>query len=271
VIVLQLLDGSCFYARGEDGSRTLPTKAADEKFHIVGDMVVCPGEVQLEHLNGLKPIFDVIDKRPCLLVMPMPRYVIEGCCGDNTHISNRSDRHFREDMTLQLEGLKNTVKHYLFTTGRRSYRIIDTLAIIRGMPNEDIWFCDPVHPISSIYNKIAGSVQTVAADLTAKKTEQNKRRSSRGGRGNSRGRWSDGGHGGYRGRGGYTIREETSQRGWRGGHSRGQPWSYPKRRRTDYDDEDQYQQSRQRDRYYSYDEYVPAGRSMVRDHDNHRH
>jgi hypothetical protein len=129
VIVLQLLDGSCFYARGEDGSRTLPTKAADGKFHIVGDMVVCPGEVQLEHLNGLKPIFDVIDKRPCLMVMPMPRYVIEGCCGDNTHISNRSDRHFREDMTLQLEGLKNTLKHYLFTTGRRSYHIIDTLAI----------------------------------------------------------------------------------------------------------------------------------------------
>jgi hypothetical protein len=43
VIVLQLLDGSCFYARGEDGSRTLPVKAADGKFHIVGDMVVCPG------------------------------------------------------------------------------------------------------------------------------------------------------------------------------------------------------------------------------------
>jgi hypothetical protein len=51
--------------------------------------------------------------------------------GDNTHISNRTDRHFREDMTLQLEGLKNTVNHYLFTIGWRSYRIIDTLAIIR--------------------------------------------------------------------------------------------------------------------------------------------
>jgi hypothetical protein len=79
VIVLQLLDGSCFYARGEDGSRTLLAKAADGKFHIVGDMVVCTGEVQLEHL--LKPIFDAIDKRPCLMVMPMPRYVIDGCCG----------------------------------------------------------------------------------------------------------------------------------------------------------------------------------------------
>jgi hypothetical protein len=164
-------------------------------------------------------------------------------------------------------GLKNTVKHLFFTTGRRSYRIIDTLAIIRGMPNEDIWFCDPVHPISTIYNKIAGSVQMVAADLTAKKTEQEKR----GGRGGSRGRWSDGGHGGHRGQGGYGNRDVSSQRGWRGGHSRGHAWSYPKRRRTDYDEDDQYQQSRQRDRYYSYDEYVPAGRSMVRDHDNHRH
>jgi hypothetical protein len=52
-------------------------------------MVVCPGEVQLEHLNGLRPIFDVIDKRPCLLVMPMPRYIIAGCCGGSTHIANR--------------------------------------------------------------------------------------------------------------------------------------------------------------------------------------
>jgi hypothetical protein len=275
VIVLQLLDGSCFYARGEDGSRTLPVKSADGKFHIVGDMVVCPGEVQLEHLNGLKPIFDAIDKRPCLLVMPMPRYVIEGCCGDSGHIANRVDRHFREDMCLQLEGLKNTVKHFLFTTGRRSYRIIDTLAIIRGLPNEDIWFCDPVHPINSIYSRIAGSVQAVAADLTAKKYDHEKRGSSRGGRGSSRGRWSDGGHGGghgggYRGRGGYPNRGDSNQGGWRGGQSRGNAWSYPKRRRTDYDEEE-YQQSRQRNRYYSYDEYVPAGRSMVRDHDNHRH
>jgi hypothetical protein len=250
VIVLQLLDGSCFNARGEDGSRTLPVKAADGKFHIVGDMVVCPGEVQLEHLNGLKPIFDAIDKRPCLMVMPMPRYVIEGCCGDSSHIANRADRHFRDDMNLQLEGLKNTMKHFLFTTGRRSYRIIDTLAIIRGLPNEDIWFCDLVHPISPIYNKIAGSVQMVAADLTAKKAEQDKRGTPRGGRGGGRGRWIDGGHGGHRGQGGYGNRDKTSQRGWRGGHSRGHAWSFPKRRRTDYEEEDQYQQRRQRDRYY---------------------
>jgi hypothetical protein len=111
----------------------LPAKSQDGKFHIVGDMVVCPGEVKLEHLNGLRPILEAIDKRPCVLVMPMPLYIIDGCCDDKSYITNRVDCHFREDMTLQLDSLKNTVKHFLFTKERHNYRIVDSLPILRGL------------------------------------------------------------------------------------------------------------------------------------------
>jgi hypothetical protein len=47
-VVLQLLDGSMFYTRSPYGRRVLPKKAADGKYHIEGDLVVCSPDTQME-------------------------------------------------------------------------------------------------------------------------------------------------------------------------------------------------------------------------------
>jgi hypothetical protein len=57
-IVLQLLDNSYYYTKGPDGSRTLPTREPDGRYHVKGDLVLCASETQADHLQALKPILD---------------------------------------------------------------------------------------------------------------------------------------------------------------------------------------------------------------------
>jgi hypothetical protein len=44
-------------------------------------------------------------------------------------------------------------------------RVLESSYNIRNLPNEDIWFTDPVHPIDSIYNHLATGVIKMAATL----------------------------------------------------------------------------------------------------------
>jgi hypothetical protein len=55
----------------------------------------------------------------------MPRYIIEGCCKDTGHVSNRTNRHFRDDMQRQLDGFAKRIKNLLFNQNRRNMRVLD--------------------------------------------------------------------------------------------------------------------------------------------------
>jgi hypothetical protein len=172
-VVLQMLDASYFHTKGADGSRTLPKKLEDGKYHICGDLVLCGAETQADHLQALKPILDAIGgRRPCLIVSPMPRYVIGGCCQDARHVANRLERNFRTDMQWQLDGATKRIKNFLFHSNMRNMRVLD----MRDLPNKDIWFVDPVHPIDPVYRLIAAGVVKMAATLKSHGEKQDSKR-----------------------------------------------------------------------------------------------
>jgi hypothetical protein len=60
-------------------------------------------------------------------------------------------------------------------------RVLDSSYNTRHLPNEDIWFTDPVHPINSIYQHIASGVVKMAATLRDLEDRQDlkRRRSDR--------------------------------------------------------------------------------------------
>jgi hypothetical protein len=175
-VVLFMMDGSVFYTRGQDGSRTLPRRGEDGKFHIKGDLTVCSQEIQAEHLNTMKPILDAVGRRPCIVISPMPRYVVEGCCQDPEHVKNRGERYFRDNMQRQLDGVARSIKNFLFKTHRRNMRVLESSYNIRNLPNVDIWFTDPVHPIDSVYNNLAAGVIKMAATLRDLESRQDLKR-----------------------------------------------------------------------------------------------
>jgi hypothetical protein len=175
-IVLQLLDNSYYYTKGSDGSRTLPVREQDGKFHVMGDLVLCSAETQIDHLQALTPVLDAAGRRPCLIVSPLPRFVIGGCCQDVRHCANRMDPNFRADQQRQLDGAIRRIKNYLYNCNRRTMRVMDSTFDLRNMPNEDIWCVDPVHPIDPVYRRVAAGVIKMAATLRDNETRGDKRR-----------------------------------------------------------------------------------------------
>jgi hypothetical protein len=111
VVVLQLLDSSIYYAKGNDGSRVMNKKREDGSLHVEGELVVASAETQFEHYLTLRPVIEAIGKRPCILVSPLPIFVVDGCCQDEQHITNRRDRDYRANLERQLDGVATKFKN----------------------------------------------------------------------------------------------------------------------------------------------------------------
>jgi hypothetical protein len=90
-IVFELLDNSVFVGKQEDGSRLLPKKEADGRYHIQGEVQVCARDVQLEQFSALKPIFDAAADKKIIWMVPAARYLTSGCCENREHVSNKDD------------------------------------------------------------------------------------------------------------------------------------------------------------------------------------
>jgi hypothetical protein len=165
VVVLFLLDGSCFYTRSTDGGRVLPKRMEDGNIHVNGDLVVASREVQTEHFNALKPMLDAIGKRQCLIVSPMQRYIVGGCCQDVRHVANWLDRGYQEQQKQQLSLLTRNLKAFLYNSRRANVRVVDVAQDLAGFDNADIWCVDPIHPIDSVYRRIAAGVLKMAMNM----------------------------------------------------------------------------------------------------------
>jgi hypothetical protein len=158
-VVLQILDSSCYTARSPDGSRSLAKKLEDGKFHMMGEVLLCPKETQQEHFESMKPLLEMFEKKIVLIVTPMPRYVTSGCCGDINHVSNREQPSYKARMLGSLEDLRLNLKDYLFISGKRLVKIVDPAYDMRGLADSELWMeDDPIHPREIFYVRMAESV-----------------------------------------------------------------------------------------------------------------
>jgi hypothetical protein len=106
----------------------------------------------------LKPIFDILGKRKCILVAPMPRYVVAGCCSNRSHVSNRLEPYFVEDMKMQLDGYRRHLKEFLFTAGRKNIKIYNPSHDLKNFTKEQTWGEDPIHPTREVISKMADTI-----------------------------------------------------------------------------------------------------------------
>jgi hypothetical protein len=57
VILVQLLDNSCFECKTQDGDRVLPKRGKDGKYHVPGELRVIGKDTLREHFLSLQPLF----------------------------------------------------------------------------------------------------------------------------------------------------------------------------------------------------------------------
>jgi hypothetical protein len=109
VVILQLMDNNIFFINHEDGIRLLPRLGNDSFCGIEGECVQETSKLTTsEHCRT--QFSTKWQKRLCLCVSPMPRYITAGCCDKQSHVSNRRDNYFVEDMRLKLDAPKHHMK-----------------------------------------------------------------------------------------------------------------------------------------------------------------
>jgi hypothetical protein len=184
-VILFLMDNSVYYGRLEDGSNVAARKHTDGSYHIEGEVALCGRETLLHHFNTMKPILDQIGRRRGILVTPMPRYIVAGCCSNPSHCSNRRYQDFEQQQQQHLDIVKKNLKDYLFYDGYRSVRVLDPCMDLRSLGQEDAWDADPVHPSQLAYNKIAAACAKINDRMRSQEQEAKRRRESFGDGGQS--------------------------------------------------------------------------------------
>jgi hypothetical protein len=166
-VILQLLDSSIYYSREPDGSRSAPRRGEDGSWHVEGELTVCNREIQLEHYKAVQPLIELFAKEKCLLITPLPRYIIAGGCVNPDHSSNRRWQGFKDNIYASLELLRKNFKDFLFYEGRRNVKVLDPCVNIRNLDDTEVWKKeeDPVHPVMGIYKKIAETVVRMSDSL----------------------------------------------------------------------------------------------------------
>jgi hypothetical protein len=154
-VVIQLLDNSVFYGKTEEGALMPAMKGPDGKYHLQGDLVVASKERQFEILNMLKPVLDMLKEQQVIFITPMPRYVVNGCCNERGHVSNRFQRGFKEEIVTKLNKTKINIKNFLFINHYRNVTALDPLVDMKNLAEGDIWEDDPIHPKESFYEILA--------------------------------------------------------------------------------------------------------------------
>jgi hypothetical protein len=121
-VILQMLDSRCFYAKTMDGGRYPPRKLEDDLFHLEGAVTVATADTLQEHFEALRPLLDHIGKRKCLIITPLPSYVLSGCWNNVRHCTNIKEPtySYKSSMLVALAELRKNLKNYLFYTGKKN-------------------------------------------------------------------------------------------------------------------------------------------------------
>jgi hypothetical protein len=141
-----------------------------------GQVMVEKRDGQLDNYNTIRPLLDLVDKWKGLIVAPIPRYWNRGCCENEHHATNVGDTNYKQDMLEALQEVKRNLKDFLWHDGKRNIKVVDPAYDLKGMPDDEMWGEDPVHPKPTVYARLAEAV--VKISLTMETSEGKRRRTA---------------------------------------------------------------------------------------------
>jgi hypothetical protein len=118
---------------------------------VPGRLVVAGHDVIKSLVNTSIPLFRAGGEKKKIL-SPLPRYIIP-CCGDKTHITNRGQANFKQDLMSQLAETKRSIKDLVFGKKLRKFRVVDPIDLMYEEDGDGgetrkrgFWKMDPLHP-----------------------------------------------------------------------------------------------------------------------------
>jgi hypothetical protein len=102
-----------FFSASDDGSKTLPVRGVDNRYHVHGKLEVADHATVKLLVNTSTPLLCAGGEHEKIVLSPLPRYIVK-CCGDSTHVSNRRDPSFKEAMSEGLGAVRKSLKDLIF-------------------------------------------------------------------------------------------------------------------------------------------------------------
>jgi hypothetical protein len=112
-----------------------------------------------------KPMFEAARGNHCIIVTPMPRYLIKSCCEKAGHMPNARMQNFGMQLQRDLKEAADHFRDFFFTAGFRLFKILDPCVISRGEELGNLWKDDPVHPSEAAYQKMAASAMMILTGM----------------------------------------------------------------------------------------------------------
>lgn len=160
-VVFQLLDNSFFMARTEEGSLIPTRKELGGSYHVDGDLVMAPKEMQFHNLSTIRLLLEAAGNLRKVLVAPIPRYLLQPCCQDARHIANM--RGTPEDSIFQS---RRNVRDFVFRLGIRNIKVLGPLQDLRKL-GDSMW-ASPVHMSKAGYRCLAGLIESSLVKMSMK-------------------------------------------------------------------------------------------------------
>jgi hypothetical protein len=108
-----------------DGSTALPFKSHG-KYHLGGDVVVSPQDVFKKTVEAILPILLAKGDTPCVLIPPIPRYLLSRCCDDIGHCTDAKKDTYQENLLTGFLQLRNSLIKTLVSAGVKNFKVLDT-------------------------------------------------------------------------------------------------------------------------------------------------
>ena len=143
-VVFQLYDSSFFTTRTEEGGLVLTVRSESSgRYHVQGESVMVPKEMQYSTFLLSKPILEVAKSHQKILMSPLPRYLNSGCCTAEEHTTNIKEADYKSNLENAVLACRRTLRDFTFRQGIREIRVICPWSQIQKMDGE-LW-ADPVH------------------------------------------------------------------------------------------------------------------------------
>ncbi len=120
----------------------------------------------LNTLKTCKPILKQAKEKNLLIMLPLPRHIINPCCGDSAHCTNRSRVDYYTNIKEGLAAAREVTTEYLQTNKYEKARVLDPLFTTKGMAIADIWDEAKGSPQQGVYTALAASIRKLEATIT---------------------------------------------------------------------------------------------------------
>jgi hypothetical protein len=166
------------FVKKPDGSRHLPEKGHDGKYHIDGKLDIASRDEVKKLVSKSIPMLRAGGLCRKIVLTPAARFRRNPCCTTRGHCSNRHENNYKQWMDGKLAEVRGIIRDYIRMRNIKRVTVIEPGQLITPSPGmsaylqeEEVWGDDPVHFTPKGYSLAAAGLESLIYEKRAEEKE----------------------------------------------------------------------------------------------------